>query len=591
MLNEAWFYEKDTGHSDGSAKLPPGLKPQKIAFEELLVEVSCSHCGGTSKLLELKADYGITESQLLGYASCLCGRSVFLIVFEEGRFEAHLRCDIDSHYYIQAFTAGISDFQRTKSHCPICHRTMEVLIRRPSAEEARKRKEKQADFIVMCDMLLEIVGIRCDMTLESLCTVLEHVLGCIDLGTNAGGLYLFEDSLRLHFNGPFDEVALQEYLGGNDLLAQCSNAYLSKYEEPFELLGPECQLEFVFSEDNDLDLSVMLAQAMTDLFSKGVSQIGFQKNDRLMHYYVDTQLDLSKIRSGYTLQDTYLTTSLREFIGAHVRNYQIVHHVGSGVSANVFKAQAENKTTVVALKVYRPWIFDKFREQDIRFEREFNLMSRIDVDGIVKVLDKGVISIAKKLRHFIIMDFIDGLTLHTWRTQFGSINQQDFLMLMISIAQSLQYLHEQGICHRDLKPENIMIRHNDRTPIIMDFGVMKVLNHRITDSGQFLGTKLYSPPEYIEGESDIDWHAVDIYCLGGIAWFLLNGKAPWKLIGNDVKELIRKKQKPVTLSLSHVSSTIIKLIEQMLSIIPTDRPSLETSINTFRSALQYIKQE
>ena len=80
------------------------------------------------------------------------------------------------------------------------------------------------------------------------------------------------------------------------------------------------------------------------------------------------------------------------------------------------------------------------------------------------------------------------------------------------------------IIHRDLKPTNLMLEHIGGRPFvkILDFGIAKVMDLELTQSGVAVGTPKYMSPEQIKG-SMIDARS-DLYCLGAIAFECLTGR-------------------------------------------------------------------
>ncbi len=107
------------------------------------------------------------------------------------------------------------------------------------------------------------------------------------------------------------------------------------------------------------------------------------------------------------------------------------------------------------------------------------------------------------------------------------------LELFIAVCQAVQHAHQKGIIHRDLKPSNVLVTEVDGrpTPKVIDFGVAKATEQRLTDqsladTGAIVGTPTYMSPEQADPSSmDIDTRT-DVYALGVILYELLAGSPP-----------------------------------------------------------------
>lgn len=92
---------------------------------------------------------------------------------------------------------------------------------------------------------------------------------------------------------------------------------------------------------------------------------------------------------------------------------------------------------------------------------------------------------------------------------------------LVQIAEAIKYLHSHQVAHRDIKPENIVI--SNGVCKLCDFGWSALCSNERRKT--YCGTFDYAAPEILEGrEYDM---AVDLWCLGILAYEILVGKAPF----------------------------------------------------------------
>jgi serine/threonine-protein kinase len=100
----------------------------------------------------------------------------------------------------------------------------------------------------------------------------------------------------------------------------------------------------------------------------------------------------------------------------------------------------------------------------------------------------------------------------------------ELIPTLASVAEALDYAHQQGVVHRDIKPANIMIT-KDRLVKVMDFGIAKMTSNSKTQTDVVLGTPTYMSPEQIAGKK-VDGRS-DVFSLGVVIFELLTGQPPF----------------------------------------------------------------
>lgn len=200
--------------------------------------------------------------------------------------------------------------------------------------------------------------------------------------------------------------------------------------------------------------------------------------------------------------------------------YEITELIGVGGMADVYKAIDIMENRTVAVKILKDE-FSNSEEFLRRFRNESKAIALLSHPNIVKIYDVGFTDEIQ----FIVMEYIDGITLKEFIDQQGVLRWKDALHFVTQILRALQHAHDKGIVHRDIKPQNIML-FSDGTIKVMDFGIARFV--RIdgkTLSDKTIGSVHYISPEQARG--DMTDERSDIYSVGVMLYEMLTGRKPF----------------------------------------------------------------
>ncbi|TDK88303.1 serine/threonine-protein kinase [Mycolicibacterium mucogenicum] len=222
-------------------------------------------------------------------------------------------------------------------------------------------------------------------------------------------------------------------------------------------------------------------------------------------------------------------------IGAVVAGYVIEGHLGSGSSADVYRARRPAESVSVALKVFHNQdANDRVAE---RLNREFSIASRLTHPHIVAVYEHGELragdggvteDAAQPVRLWLSMQCVDG---PESTVLIPGPDQEPELDAIVrastQIASALDYAHQMDVIHRDVKPANILLSADQRSAFLTDFGIAQLLDDAkpLARNGRVRGSIAYAAPELLAAQQLSP--QTDVYALACTMCEWLTGLPPY----------------------------------------------------------------
>jgi len=205
-----------------------------------------------------------------------------------------------------------------------------------------------------------------------------------------------------------------------------------------------------------------------------------------------------------------------------VAGYELLDELGRGGMGVVYRARDPRLGREVAIKLLPAARCSETARE--RFRREGETMARLEHPHIVKVHDSG----EEAGQLYLVMDLIQGQSLHDRLEQSGPLSVERAAELTRKLSLAVAAAHRVNVIHRDLKPANVLID-TAGEPRLLDFGLAKALDStgaELSKSGQAMGTPGFWSPEQAIGDRSRIGPGTDVYGLGGLLYAALTGRPP-----------------------------------------------------------------
>lgn len=265
------------------------------------------------------------------------------------------------------------------------------------------------------------------------------------------------------------------------------------------------------------------------------------------------------------------------------QHYRIDNELGRGGFGLVHLGRDKQSDEAVAIKrvCKQTTSKDKFL-QEVEILRAMG--GRHNIVGLCEAFET-------KDAYVLVTELVDGQELFDHLVSNGVFTQSRAQTLTRDIAQTLAYLHSNGVVHGDLKPENILLSRKSSMRLI-DFGQSfreHISSERTRCMGSGVATVAYAAPEVLSQHAKNSSRtpeagsAIDMWGLGVVLYIVLCGYHPFDP-QNDASdsELAKRIRSGRFETQSAEWKTLAPqardLIQKLLQVEPTERITAEEAL-------------
>ena len=251
--------------------------------------------------------------------------------------------------------------------------------------------------------------------------------------------------------------------------------------------------------------------------------------------------------------------------------YEIVSMLGAGGMGEVYRAiDRKMFDRTVAIKFLSERLTSS-EEGRARFRREVQTATRLEHPNIVTIHDSG----EHEGRDFFVMEFVDGQDLQGLLRAGLAWTLEERVDVAYQVADALDFAHRAGIVHRDIKPGNVMIVPSTSGPRakLVDFGIARVEQSRLTQVNFIPGTFVYMSPEQLRGQPSDS--RSDLFSLGIVYYELFVERHPFAAETEALtsSRILHEDPTPLGAQVGDLPADLASLILRMLDKDPARRPA------------------
>jgi serine/threonine protein kinase len=256
----------------------------------------------------------------------------------------------------------------------------------------------------------------------------------------------------------------------------------------------------------------------------------------------------------------------------NIGRFSIISELGKGAQGAVYLAYDPQLERQVAIKTLRPGA-----AHTESLLREARIVSKLQHANIVPLFDAG----EYQGQPYLVCAYVEGGTLAKMLKD-GALSAVKSAEIACYILEALEYAHKQGVMHLDIKPGNIMIGQRGQ-PMLMDFGIARLMKEQSEDSQEVIGSPQYMAPECISnGKVDA---SADLYSVGMVLYEMVTG-IPAFVGDNAFNVMNRVVHEPVVAPSVHNAALNENLEAIILKAVAKRKEDRYPDAATMRAALK-----
>ena len=286
--------------------------------------------------------------------------------------------------------------------------------------------------------------------------------------------------------------------------------------------------------------------------------------------------------------------------GTRFEEYRLDAVLGAGGFGITYRAYDAHLDKFVAIKEYLPVEFATRTEastvvphstadaQDYhwgltRFLDEARTLARFDHIHLNKVYR----FFESNGTAYMVLEYVQGETLADRLTRERQLPEESLQRLLEEILSGLEVMHAAGYVHRDIKPGNLMLREEDGSAVVLDFGAARQAVGQRSKAITSILTPGYAPVEQYDGKVDRVGPWTDIYALGMVAYRCISGMGDNELPDAVARMLAHTRGEAVLLPATEAGKgrynpKLLEAVDWAMEVNEQDRPQ---TVDAWRQAL------